>query len=102
MSMLIETIDTTATIDAVIRSRRSVRAFRPDPVSREDLVEILEVARMAPSTFNTQPWRVHVVAGEAKRELSNAILGARAANTLPGFSPFPNPPPLHRAARHNH
>jgi len=99
--MLVETIDTAATIDAVIRSRRAVRAFRSDPVSREDLVEILEVARMAPSTFNTQPWRVHVVAGEAKRELSNAILGAHAANTLPAFSPFPNPPPVACAAHQN-
>lgn len=88
-------------IDTVIRSRRTVRAFRPDPVPRSDLVEILEMARMAPSTFNTQPWRVYPLAGNAKRALSEAILQAHAANTQPPFSPFPEPPVPDCAARQN-
>ena len=82
-----------AAIDNVIRSRKTVRAFRPDLMPRALLVEILESARMAPSTFNTQPWRVHVLAGEAKRALGEAILRAHAANAAPTFSPFPEPPP---------
>ena len=60
------------------------------------LVEVIEVARMAPSNFNTQPWRVHVLAGAAKRALSEAISRVHSANTHPPFSPFPNPP--HRSA----
>ena len=71
--------DTAAVVDRVIRSRKTVRAFRPDPVPRAQLVEILEVARMAPSNFNTQPWRVHVLVGEAKRALSEAISQAHSA-----------------------
>lgn len=88
-------------IDGVIRSRRTVRAFRPDPVPRSVLVEILEVARMAPSTFNTQPWRVYLLAGNAKRALSNAILQAHAENSQPAFSPFPEPPLADGATRQN-
>jgi nitroreductase len=86
-------------VDTLIRSRRTVRAFRPDPVSRGQLVEILETARTAPSTFNTQPWRVHVLAGNAKRALGEAILRAHAANAAPQFSPFPEPPPRACSAR---
>lgn len=88
-----------ALIDALIRSRKTVRAFRPDPVPRSWLVEILEVARMAPSNFNSQPWRVHVLAGKAKRALSQAISRAHSANIHPPFSPFPQPPPPDCAAR---
>ena len=91
--------DTAAVVDRVIRSRKTVRAFRPDPVPRAQLIEILEVARMAPSNFNTQPWRVHVLVGEARRALSEAISQAHSANTHPPFSPFPQPPPPDCAAR---
>jgi len=94
-----ETTDTVAIVDNVIRSRTTVRAFRPDSVPQAQLREIIEVARMAPSNFNTQPWRVHVLAGEAKRALSEAISRAHSANTHPPFSPFPQPPPPDCAAR---
>jgi nitroreductase len=97
--MQTETRDAAAVVDAVIRSRKTVRAFRPDPVPQAQLMEIIEVARMAPSNFNTQPWRVHVLAGEAKRTLSEAISRLHSANTHPPFSPFPQPPPLDCAAR---
>jgi nitroreductase len=76
-------------MDAFIRSRRTVRAFRPDPVPRDDVAAILDTARSAPSTFNTQPWEVHVLAGNAKRALSAAILRAYTAGSEPPFSPFP-------------
>jgi len=45
----------------VIRARRSVRKFRPDPVSDEVLGRCLEAARLAPSWRNGQPWRFVVV-----------------------------------------
>ena len=93
------TADAVATIDNVIRSRTTVRAFQPDPVPRSQLVEILDVARMAPSNFNSQPWRVHVVEGAAKHALGEAILRAHSANTYPPFSPFPQPPPQDCDAR---
>jgi predicted oxidoreductase (fatty acid repression mutant protein) len=62
--------EVTATVDAVIRSRKTVRAFRAERVPRSLLIEILELARTAPSTFNTQPWRVHVLVGRAKQTLT--------------------------------
>lgn len=94
-----ETRNAAAVLDATIRSRKTVRAFQPDPVPQAQLVEIIEAARMAPSNFNSQPWRVHVLVGEPKRALSEAILRAHTANTHPPFSPFPQPPPLDCAAR---
>lgn len=83
-----------SSVDQLIRSRRTIRAFRSDLVARSQVEEILEIARTAPSTFNTQPWRVHVLAGAAKRALSKAILQAHAANTAPAFAPFPQPVPV--------
>jgi len=63
-------------VDAAITSRRSIRAFLPAPVAREDVEAILEVAARAPSGTNTQPWKVYVLTGEAKERLSAAILAA--------------------------
>jgi nitroreductase len=65
-----------AAVDWAITSRRSVRAFLPTPVPRAELEAILAVASRAPSGTNTQPWKVHVVTGEAKARLSAAILEA--------------------------
>jgi nitroreductase len=65
-------------VDAAITSRRSIRAFLPTPVAREDIEAILEVAARAPSGTNTQPWKVHVLTGAAKARLSDRILAAYA------------------------
>ena len=56
-----------------IASRRSVRAFLPDPVPRETIERILTAAARAPSGTNMQPWRVRVLTGAAKARLSKAI-----------------------------
>jgi nitroreductase len=63
-------------VDAAITSRRSIRAFLPTPVAREDVEAILELASRAPSGTNTQPWKVYVLTGAAKARLSEAILAA--------------------------
>ena len=63
-------------VDNAITSRRSVRAFLPTPVPRETIEAILAVAARAPSGTNTQPWKVHVLTGFAKAELSRLILDA--------------------------
>lgn len=91
--------DTAATVDAVICSRRTTRAFRPDGVSEAKIIELLEAARAAPSTFNTQPWFVHVLAGDAKTALSEALVRAHLANTHPPYAAMPNPTPSACAAR---
>jgi nitroreductase len=86
-------------VDAVIRSRRAVRAFRPTPVPREAVVDILRVARCAPSNSNSQPWRVHVLEGEPKRRLSEALMQAHERNELPPSPHFPADLPAECASR---
>lgn len=56
-----------------IKSRRSVRAFLPTPVAREDIESILQTASHSASGMNMQPWRVHVVTGAMKERLSAAL-----------------------------
>jgi len=63
-------------VDAAITSRRSIRAFLDTPVAHDDIAAILQVAARAPSGTNTQPWKVYVLQGERKRQLSAAILAA--------------------------
>ncbi|WP_028034900.1 nitroreductase [Chelativorans sp. J32] len=65
-----------AAVDHAITSRRSVRAFLPDPVPEDAIREILRVASTAPSGTNMQPWKVYVTLGETKRRLSEAILSS--------------------------
>ncbi len=61
-------------VDEAIASRRSVRAFLPTPVPDETVKDMLRVASRAPSGTNMQPWKVYVVTGERKEELSRTIL----------------------------
>lgn len=71
-----EISDETAIVDEALTSRRSVRAFRPDPVDDETIRDILRVAARAPSGTNMQPWKVYVVKGERKQALTDAILNS--------------------------
>ena len=52
-----------------IRTRRSIRGFKPDPVNRETLEKILEIACRTPSPMNSQPWEFFVVAGQVLEAL---------------------------------
>lgn len=52
------------TFDDVVVGRRSIRGYKPDPVPRAVIREVLELAMRAPSSLNTQPWNFYVVAGE--------------------------------------
>jgi len=45
----------------VVRKRRSIRRFKPDPVPEKEIKYILEAARLAPSWANTQCWHFVVV-----------------------------------------
>ena len=58
-----------------IHQRRSVRAFRPDPVPDEHIKKILDAARMAPTSGNQQPWKFLVVRNKEKlNELKKASI----------------------------
>ena len=60
-------------VDDAITTRRSIRAFLPTPVAREDIEAILNVSARAPSGSNTQPWKVYVLTGAIRDRLANAI-----------------------------
>ncbi|MBZ8144047.1 nitrobenzoate reductase, partial [Rubrivivax gelatinosus] len=70
------TPESIAAVDAAISSRRSIRAFRPDPVPRATVERILELASRAPSGTNVQPWKVTVLTGAARARLSARIRAA--------------------------
>lgn len=67
--------------EELVRTRRSVRGYKRDPVPRAVIEEIIEVAKGAPSSMNTQPWHVHVLTGEPLervriRNMEEMIAGA--------------------------
>src|SRR6059058_1591986 len=59
-------------LDQAIRTRRTYKAFRPDPVPRETLDELFELARWAPAHNLTNPWRFRVVGPQALTALKEA------------------------------
>lgn len=58
----------------VINGRKSTRAFKPDPVSKETIRDILQLVIKAPSAINLQPWDFIVVMGEEKQRLSRRLI----------------------------
>ena len=55
-----------------IKSRKSIRGYKPDPIPKEVLKEILEVSSRAPSSMNTQPWELTIIAGEVIEKIRQA------------------------------
>ena len=53
----------------IVRGRRSMRDFKPDPVPKDIIASVFGGAQRAPSNCNTQPWFVHVVTGETLEQL---------------------------------
>jgi nitroreductase len=58
--------------DALAAARRTHKAFGAEPVPRETLVELLELARLAPNHHLTQPWRFRVLGPESLARLKEA------------------------------
>ncbi len=81
----IETPNVSTTVKDAIVSRRSMRAYLDLPVSDHVISDILETAARAPSGTNTQPWKVYVLRGSQKAELSQEILDAFNAGVQPEF-----------------
>jgi nitroreductase len=69
--------------DDVILGRRSIRGYKPDPVPKELIEEILTLAMRAPSSMNTQPWNFTVVTGEPLDRI-------RAGNTERNLAGIPH------------
>jgi nitroreductase len=59
-------------VETAIRGRRTHKAFAPEPIPREELEELLELARWAPNHHLTSPWRFRVVGPGALERLKRA------------------------------
>jgi nitroreductase len=66
-----------------IKSRYSVRGYKPDAVSDDDLAQVLEAARQAPTAANRQPFRIIVVHTAGREEELSRIYGRRWFLTAP-------------------
>ena len=64
-------------VDSIIRTRRSVRRYSPDPIPCEVVREILHVATHAPSPHNRQPWRFAVIRRAAPKARLAEAMGDR-------------------------
>jgi nitroreductase len=69
--------------DEVVLGRRSIRGFLPTPVPRALIGEVIGLAIRAPSSYNTQPWRFYVVAGEPL----NRIRAGNVERIMAGVEP---------------
>lgn len=78
------------TIDA-LNSRYCCRAFKPDPVSKETVLKILEAATRAPSCANTQPWEIYAATGEVLERLRQSYL-KNLQEDVSGHPDLPRPP----------
>lgn len=57
-----------------IKNRKTTRAFLNKPVSKKDIIEVLNAARSAPSGSNLQPWEFWVVTGKEKDDIVEKLL----------------------------
>lgn len=72
------------TVKEAIAARRAIRSYKPDPVSQEDILELLEAARLAPSGTNHQPWRFIVVRDpELKKAIQDASFDQKYISEAP-------------------
>jgi nitroreductase len=75
-------LEAMAAVEKAWLERRSIRAFRPEPVPRATLDRIFAAAQRAPSWCNVQPWRVVVTSPPVTGELATALQTA-ATSGLP-------------------
>lgn len=69
----------------VIKARRSIRRYKPDPVPEDVLNQVLEAARLAPSGGHRQPWHFIVIRNEeTKRRLGIPVWAAEAPVVIVG------------------
>ena len=72
-------VESAKAVDEAIESRQSMREFLPEPVAKETIAHILEVASRAPSGTNTQPWKTYVLQGASRDALVEKVVTAHDA-----------------------
>ncbi|WP_374575778.1 nitroreductase [Phenylobacterium sp.] len=75
--------DAAVSYDDVVLGRRSIRGYKPEPVPKDLIKEVIALAMRAPSSLNTQPWNFYVVAGDVLDRI-------RAGNTERNLAGVPD------------
>ena len=66
-----------------IKTRMSIRKFKPDPVPAEILTKVIDAAKWSPSYKNSQPWEAVIVSGKKKEELTELLIALLEKNSPP-------------------
>jgi nitroreductase len=66
-----------------IKTRKSIRGFKPDPVARSVLRDLLEISTRAPSAMNTQPWEFTVITGDVLENIREENVNMFRAGETP-------------------
>ena len=74
-----------------IRSRKSIRGYKPDPVPEEILREILDIALRAPSGLNAQTWEITVVTGKVLENIKHGNMEMLISGATPSPEVEPEP-----------
>jgi nitroreductase len=69
-------------VSEALRTRITVRAFKPDPIASKTITEIIAKAARAPSGGNLQPWRTYLLNGEARNELVRRVRAKRETHPM--------------------
>ncbi len=78
--------------EELVRTRRSIRGYKADPVPRDVIDEIISVAKGAPSSMNSQPWHVHVLTGAPLDEIRRRNMEEMEAGVKPKRDIFTHGP----------
>tara|TARA_R110000744_G_scaffold273278_7_gene386478 strand:- start:19790 stop:20476 length:687 start_codon:yes stop_codon:yes gene_type:complete len=82
-------------VSDALAARISTRAYLDTPVSEAEVRELLALAARAPSGGNLQPWEVHVVTGEARQRVIDAVRATQAEHPFgepePEYQIYPKP-----------
>jgi nitroreductase len=79
----------------VLKARRSIRAFKPDPIPVATLKKIMEECLWAPSWANTQPWEFAVASGEKLKEIIKQFLAKGQERPYPDIARPPEFPEVY-------
>jgi len=79
----------TTELDALFAARHSCRAFRPEPVAREVIEQIISTAQRVPSWCNAQPWEITVTSGAETDRFRTALMAEATTGTAKPDMDFP-------------
>jgi nitroreductase len=85
-------IEAAMKVSEAIATRKTIRAFKSDPVARNTIEEIIALAARAPSGGNLQPWKVYALLGPARDELVRRVAEVRKVHpmgTTPEYHIYP-------------